>query len=307
MPRPARPVGWNWKNSMSSSGRPARNAIAMPSPVSVWAFDVVLKTLPAPPVAKITDLARNVWISPVDSSNATTPATETSSPAAAACGSSVRMQVKHVVLVEELHVLLDALLVQRLQNHVAGAVGRVAGAAHGGLAVLASVAAKAALVDVPVLGAVERQAHLLEVEHGVDRLGAQDLGGVLVHQVVAALDRVEDVPLGVVVLDIAERRRHAALRGARVRARGVELGEHRGVGARRALEGRAHAGAAGANDDDVKFMFGHGSSSQIGAEARQDGRVHAGGARVKGEDHERAEDRRATHEIRSDQCRMRGM
>ncbi len=53
---------------MSSSGRPARSAMPMPSPVSVWAFDVVLKTLPAPPVAKMTDLARNVWISPVASS-----------------------------------------------------------------------------------------------------------------------------------------------------------------------------------------------------------------------------------------------
>ena len=68
MPRPARPVGWNWKNSMSSSGRPLRHTMPMPSPVRVCALEVVLKTLPKPPVAKTTDLALKTWISPVASS-----------------------------------------------------------------------------------------------------------------------------------------------------------------------------------------------------------------------------------------------
>jgi hypothetical protein len=67
IPSPARPVGWNWKNSMSSSGSPLRHTIPMPSPVRVWALDVVLKTLPTPPVASTTDFAWNTWISPVDS------------------------------------------------------------------------------------------------------------------------------------------------------------------------------------------------------------------------------------------------
>jgi hypothetical protein len=39
-------------------------------------------------------------------------------------------QVQHLELVEEVDAVLDALLVERLQDHVAGAVGRVAGAAH---------------------------------------------------------------------------------------------------------------------------------------------------------------------------------
>ena len=139
-------------------------------------------------------------------------------------------QVEHVELVEELDALLDAVLVQGLQDHVAGAVGRVAGAAHGGLAVVAGVAAEAALVD-PALGrAVERQAHLLQVEHRVDGFLAHDLGGVLVDQVVAALDGVEGVPLPVVFLDVGQRGAHAALGRAGVRAGRVELGEHGGAG-----------------------------------------------------------------------------
>ncbi len=40
----------------------------MPSPVRVCALEVVLKTLPKPPVAKMTALAWKTWISPVASS-----------------------------------------------------------------------------------------------------------------------------------------------------------------------------------------------------------------------------------------------
>src|SRR5690606_34201591 len=40
-------------------------------------------------------------------------------------------QVNDMKLVEEIHVIAHALLVKRLQNHVPGAVGGVAGAGHG--------------------------------------------------------------------------------------------------------------------------------------------------------------------------------
>ena len=63
----------------------------------------------------------------------------------------------------------------------------------------------------------------------LDRLARQDLGRVLVDQVVAALDRVEHVPLPVVLLEVAEGGTHAALRRAGVGAGRVELGEDRGV------------------------------------------------------------------------------
>ena len=36
------PVGWNWKNSMSSSGKPRRRMMPGPSPVNACAFDVTL-------------------------------------------------------------------------------------------------------------------------------------------------------------------------------------------------------------------------------------------------------------------------
>lgn len=166
--------------------------------------------------------------------------------------------VQDVELVEEFHALLDAVLVQRLEDHVAGAVARVAGATDRGLTVVAGVTAEAALVDLALGRTAERQAHLLEVEDGVDGLLREDLGGVLVDQVVAALDRVEGVPLPVVLLHVGQRGGHAALRGARVGAGGVELRQHGGAAALGRLDGRAHAGAARADDDGVVLVDLHG-------------------------------------------------
>jgi hypothetical protein len=174
-----------------------------------------------------------------------------------AVGAGVHEQVQDVELVVELHALLDAVLVERLQDHVAGAVGGEARAAHRGLTVVARVATEAALVDLALGRAVERQAHLLEVDDRVDGLAAHDLGSVLVDEVVAALDGVEGVPLPVVLLDVGEGRAHAALGRAGVGPGGVELGEHRRTGAGRGLERRAHAGAAGSDDDDVVLVRLH--------------------------------------------------
>ncbi len=62
------PVGWNWKNSMSSSGIPRRNSRPGPSPVRAWALEVTLNILPKPPVANSSPLVAKTWRSPVASS-----------------------------------------------------------------------------------------------------------------------------------------------------------------------------------------------------------------------------------------------
>ena len=164
-------------------------------------------------------------------------------------------EVQRVELVEELDVVLDAVLVQRLQNHVAGAVGGVTGPAHRGLAVVAGVPAEAALVDPALGGPVERHPHLFQVEHRVDGFLAHHLDRVLVGEIVAALDGVEGVPFPVVVLDVGQRRAHAALGGAGVAAGRVKLGQNRCAHAGSGLHGRPHAGAAGADDHHVVTVF----------------------------------------------------
>ena len=165
--------------------------------------------------------------------------------------------VEGVELVEELHVVLDAVLVQRLQDHVTGAVGGVAGTTHGRLAVVAGVPTETTLVDLALGGPVEREAHLLQIEHRVDGLLGHDLDGVLIGEVVTTLDGVEGVPLPVVLLDVGQRGAHAALSRAGVAAGGVELGQNRGAGTRGGFDRRTHPGAAGAHDDDVVAVFLH--------------------------------------------------
>ena len=166
-------------------------------------------------------------------------------------------QIQCVVLVEELDVVLDTVLVERLQDHVTGAVGGVAGPANRGLAVIAGVPAEAALVNPSLGGAVERHPHLLQIEHRVDGFLAHDLHGVLVGEVVAALDGVEGVPLPVVLFDVGQCGAHPALGRAGVAARRVQLGQHRGAHPWAGLDGRAHTGSAGADDDDIIFVFGN--------------------------------------------------
>ena len=95
-------------------------------------------------------------------------------------------------------------------------------------------------------------------------LAGEDLGRVLVDQVVAALDRVEHVPLPVVLLLVAQGGTDAALGGAGMGAGRVELGQDGGVDAGLGeLERGPQAGAAGADDERVVLEaasgqpFGH--------------------------------------------------
>ena len=113
----------------------------MPSPVSVCALEVVLYIRPEPPVAEHDGLG----VEDVNFAGG-----ELVSDHAGGHRTARRLgehQVQRVELVEELDVVLDAVLVQRLQDHVAGAVGGVTRPSHRGLAVVAGVPAEAALVD----------------------------------------------------------------------------------------------------------------------------------------------------------------
>ena len=144
-------------------------------------------------------------------------------------------------LVEEVDVVLDALLIERLHDHVPGAVGGVAGALDRTLAEVAGVAAEAALVHPAVGRAVEGQAHVLELEHRVDGFAREHLGRVLIDEIVAAFDGVEHVPFPVVFFDVAESRADATLSGAGVGARRIELADDRDVGLAGHLDGRHQA------------------------------------------------------------------
>ena len=144
-------------------------------------------------------------------------------------------------------VVLHQLLVEHVQDRLAGDVGDVVGACGGG-------AAEGARSELALLVAVEGDADVLEVEQLLRRLAAHDLDRVLVAEVVGALDGVERVRfprvLGV------ERRVDPTLGSVRVGADRVDLGEDPdGRAPLRGGEGRALAGEAGSDDEYV--VVGH--------------------------------------------------
>ncbi len=170
----------------------------------------------------------------------------------------VRHEVDGEELDEELRLVLQRLLVQRVQHGVTGAVSGGAGALRRRLVVRLVLAAERALINLAVLGARERHAGVFELDHRRDGLLAHVLDGVLVAQPVRALHGVVEVVAPVVVHHVAERGVDAALRRHGVRAGREHLGKtrHRQVLGRHA-EGGAKAGAAGANDHHVEAVIGN--------------------------------------------------
>ena len=142
------------------------------------------------------------------------------------------------------HPLLQ-LLVEHLDQDVPGDVGRVDGARRAG-------GTERPLVEPPVGVAREHAAPVLELVDVARRLGREDLDRVLVAEVVGALDRVERVLLGAVLGLVAEGGVDATLRRAGVAPRRMQLrddGDLRAPVVR--LDGGTHAGAPGADDEDV--------------------------------------------------------
>ena len=95
---------------------------------------------------------------------------------------------------------------------------------------------------------------MLQLVDGRDGLAAHVLDGILVAQIVRALDGVEHVPVPVVRQDIGQGRVDAALGGDRVRAGRKDLGDHRDtrLGLRQLQRG-AQAAAAGADDEGIEI------------------------------------------------------
>jgi hypothetical protein len=177
-------------------------------------------------------------------------------------------EVERHPLDEEIRARADVALVERVQQRVPGAVGRRTGALHRFLAEVRGVPAERALVDRAVGVAVERHPEVLELVDDLRRRLAHVLDRILVAEPVRALDRVIHVPEPVVLGHVGERGTDAALRRDSMRARREHLREHGdrqpGFGE---LQRRAHARAAGADDDRVEFADGqrHGCAPTLAA------------------------------------------
>ena len=155
--------------------------------------------------------------------------------------------LEHLALGDEVDVVRKALLKERVDHRVAGAVLEVSGACMG-------VAAHLALMEMAVILAVVGIAHVV---HLVDVLaGALDkvLDGILVAEVVAALYGIEGMRLEAVVrVRDARDAVHATLCHRRGRTRRHELRQHGNleVLVLRCSERGAHAGTTAADDQNI--------------------------------------------------------
>jgi hypothetical protein len=217
----------------------------MPSPVLMKALVVVRNTCPQPPVASSGRFGLD---------HQRLAGLDLQHQGAEDRALVVLDQVDGEVLVEEVRAGAHVLLIERVQDGVAGAVRRGAGA-HGLVAAeVLALAAEGALVDLAVVEPREGHAGVLQLVDGRDRLAAHVLDGVLVAEIVRALDGIEHVPVPVVRQHVGQRGVDAALRGNGVRAGREDLGDdrHAQVGAGQ-LQRRVQAGAAGTDDQGVEF------------------------------------------------------
>jgi hypothetical protein len=165
-------------------------------------------------------------------------------------------QIDGEVLIEEVRAGAHVLLVQGVQDGVAGAVRRGAGARRLIAAEVLALPAEGPLVDPPVVDTREGHAGVLQLVHRRDGLAAHVLDGILVAEVVRPFDRVEHVPMPVVRQHVRQRRVDPALRRNRVRAGREDLGDHRHpqVGGGEPQR-RVQAGAAGADDQCIELAM----------------------------------------------------
>ena len=166
-------------------------------------------------------------------------------------------QVDREIFDEEVRVVLQALLVERVEHRVPGTVGGGAGALHRrAFAHVLHVAAEGTLVDRTVLVARKGHACVLQLVHRLRGFAREIFDRVLVAQPVRPLHGVVHVPGPVVGRVVAEAGGDTALRGNRVRTRREDLGDVRGL---EAGFGRAHrraqARSARTHDDHVELMI----------------------------------------------------
>ena len=153
----------------------------------------------------------------------------------------------------ELHVDVDAavdpVILQRADHLEAGAIADVR-------ETRIAVAAEVALEDPAVLGAIEDRAPGLELADAIRRFLRVQLRHAPVVHVLAAAHGVGEVHLpAVAVVDVGERRRHAAFGHDGVRLAEQRLADQADLHAgRRRLDRRAQPGAAGADDENVVFV-----------------------------------------------------
>ena len=105
---------------------------------------------------------------------------------------------------KEIGIGFDILLIQGMQQRMAGAVGSGTGAWYRRFAVVLHMAAKRTLVNLAVIQPVKRHAVMLEFIYHFSRIAAHILNRILIAEIVRAFHGVIHMPVPIVLVDIAE-------------------------------------------------------------------------------------------------------
>ena len=204
-----RAVGWNWMNSTSATGTPARRAMARPSPVDWSGLVVTENSWPAPPVARRVSVARDLDQAAVRSQGRDAPAPPVGDD-----------QVEREPAFRDARPRSGARPSTRARS-ISSAGGRPAGVDHPGHRV-ASLAGQ--LQPAPVVG-VEHRAQGDQLVDPTRALVDEDPDGVGIAQPGPGRQRVGQVEVGRVLV-LRQHRGHAALGPPGGRVRQLPLRQH---------------------------------------------------------------------------------
>ena len=165
-------------------------------------------------------------------------------------------QIEHNVFNKEFGIMFQRLLIQGMQNRMAGLISRRAGALRLAFAVMRGHAAKGALINFAFGGSGERHAVMFQFDDGRNGFTAHVFDGILVAQPVRTFDGVVHVKAPVIFAHIAQRGTDAALRGDGMTAGGKYFAD---AGRFQTFFHHAKGGtqtcAASTHDDDIVLMF----------------------------------------------------
>ncbi|BAK10574.1 conserved hypothetical protein conserved hypothetical protein [Pantoea ananatis AJ13355] len=165
-------------------------------------------------------------------------------------------QIQCIPFGEDSGFIFQVLLIQRMQQCVAGTVGRCGSTRRLLTAEVFRLTTKRTLINAAVIKTGEGQAHVLQFQNRFRTDVTHVFDRVLVTDVVGTFDGVIHMPFPVIVMGVTQRNGDSALRGDRMGTGREDFGQQ-GTGLARLgdLQRRAHTRAACADHHGIKFSY----------------------------------------------------
>jgi hypothetical protein len=152
------------------------------------------------------------------------------------------------------HFVFDTLLVESLQDHMACSVCCITSSPDRGFPEVPRVPPETPLVDLSLWSAVEREAAVFQIIHGLDGFIRQKTGGLLVREVITAFDSVECMPFRIILFHVPEGCAYTTLGCSGMRSNREEFRDNGCSGLLARLQGCVQACPSCSDDHHIVFM-----------------------------------------------------